>query len=280
MSRQYFNPIIQVENDSLFIDEVGNWAESKYKILGLYCNIFTAAMKKKWSNMTYIDLFSGCGYSKLKDSNKIILGSPLITLSLPNKFTNYIFCEEIEEKYSALNKRCEKIISEGVDIKILNGDCNKILDKIESFIPNSNLSFCFVDPYNIEIDFQTISKLGEYKTDFLILLAIGMDAKRNFSYYLKENNNRIEKLLNNKHWREKFSLNYNKTNSDFTRFIADEFNLRMKEIGYKEPEKFQSIRSTLKNLPLYHLAFYSKHPLGNKFWVQVKKYYDEQQTLF
>jgi three-Cys-motif partner protein len=280
MKKQSFNPIIPAENDSLYIDEVGAWAESKYKILGHYCNIFTAAIKNKWPKITYIDLFSGCGYSKIKESDKIILGSPLINLSLPNKFTNYIFCEESKEKYSALLKRIDKINCEYSDIKILNGNCNKILDKIISLIPNSNLSFCFVDPYNIEIEFQTIARLGEYKTDFLILLAIGMDAKRNFGYYIKEDNDRIDKLLNNKKWREKFLVEYKQTNSDFTRFIATEFNLRMKEIGYEEPENFQPIRSTLKNLPLYHLAFYSKHPLGNKFWIQVKRYYDKQHSLF
>ncbi|MBL7129240.1 MAG: three-Cys-motif partner protein TcmP [Ignavibacteria bacterium] len=282
-----FDPIIKVEEDDLYIDDIGEWGESKYRLLGDYCHIFTKSMHDKWDHLVYLDLFSGCGYSKIRNTKKILKGSPLISLSLPNKFTDYIFCEEDEYKYEALYKRINREFKSNkrINIKCIKGNCNKKIDEIIDSMPKYSksktvLSLCFVDPYNIEIDFSTIIKLGKFKMDFLILLAFGMDARRNFNYYLKENNTRIEELVNYKTWRKKFTENYNQTNSDFVKFIADEFNARMQEIGYTEPEEFQSIRSTIKNLPLYHLAFYSKDPLGNKLWKQVKKYHSPQQKLF
>jgi hypothetical protein len=40
-----------------------------------------------------------------------------------------------------------------------------------------------------------------------------------------------------------------------------------------------SVRSDLKNLPLYYLAFFSKHALGKQFWSEVQKYSTDQYGL-
>ena len=207
-----FNPILPANDDGLFIDEVGEWSESKYKLIGNYCNLFTKTMYSKFERLVYIDLFSGCGYSKIRNSTKIIKGSPL---SLPNNFTDYIFCDEDENKITALKERANKILKNNPQIKshFIKGKCNLKIDDIIKCMPqyspqNRVLTFCFVDPYNIEIDFSTISKLSYYKIDFMILLAFGMDAKRNYKYYLEDKNKRIEKLLNNKEWRKIFTDNF------------------------------------------------------------------------
>jgi hypothetical protein len=40
-----FTPIIPVEDDGLYIPEVGAWGDEKYKLLGGYSEIFTSGMK-------------------------------------------------------------------------------------------------------------------------------------------------------------------------------------------------------------------------------------------
>jgi hypothetical protein len=40
------------------------------------------------------------------------------------------------------------------------------------------------------------------------------------------------------------------------------------------------IRSNEKNLPLYYLSFYSKHPTGEKFFKEVQKRLNSQLTMF
>ena len=281
-----FNPIMLTNEDGFEIDEVGDWAESKYRLVGGYCEIFTQTMKSKWDKLVYIDLFSGCGYSKIRDTTKIIKASPLIATSLQNSFTDYIFCEEDPNKIRSLEKRVKNDQSTvNLNCHFVQGDCNDNIDLIISRIPqysrkNKVLSFCFMDPYNIKISFSTIKKLSLFRIDFMILLAFGMDAKRNFTYYLKAENNRIEKLLNDKDWRMKFKDSYSQTNSDFVRFIANKFNSNMQTLGYQEPAEFQGIRSTIKNLDLYHIAFYSRSPLGNHFWNAVRKYQNAQPSLF
>ena len=74
-----FNPIIKAQDDELFIPDVGSWSLMKYTYFGYYCDIFTTSMKYKWDNLIYIDLFAGSGFSRIKNSEKIVYASPLIT---------------------------------------------------------------------------------------------------------------------------------------------------------------------------------------------------------
>jgi hypothetical protein len=41
-------------------------------------------------------------------------------------------------------------------------------------------------------------------------------------------------------------------------------------------EDTKLVRSTEKNLPLYRLAFFSRHQLAKSFWEQARKYSDDQ----
>ena len=101
MKNKKFDPIIPVEDDGLFIPEVGNWGDEKYKLLGGYSDIFTSGMKNFWDNLVYIDLFAGAGYAKIKGINKIRMSSALIALSVNHKFNKYILCEEDEKCFDA-----------------------------------------------------------------------------------------------------------------------------------------------------------------------------------
>jgi hypothetical protein len=55
----------------------------------------------------------------------------------------------------------------------------------------------------------------------------------------------------------------------------------MVHLGYLPAglERMKEVRSDEKNLPLYHLAFFSKHPRGYQFWDQVLKYGTDQLSL-
>jgi hypothetical protein len=44
-------------------------------------------------------------------------------------------------------------------------------------------------------------------------------------------------------------------------------------------EQAELIRSVEKNLPLYRLAFFSRHPLAAQFWKEVRKYATPQASL-
>jgi three-Cys-motif partner protein len=280
-----FNPLIKIEDDGLIAPEVGPWSDIKYKLIGKYADIFNSGMKNIIPQRIYIDLFSGAGYAKVKDTNRIIFTSALISLSLPNPFTKYIFSEFDNEKMEALKLRVRKHFPEKYDqVIFIQGDSNENIEEIKSYIPEYNfnnkvLTFCFVDPFSLNLHFKTISSLGERRVDFLILMALQMDGKRNLEKYLDDNNNKIKLFIDECNWREQF-LSNGYSASDFTKFLSDKYDERMKLLGYIEPPEKHRIQAYSTHLPLYYLAFYSKHERGNEFWKKIKGYATDQMEMF
>ncbi len=93
--------------DGLPCSEVGSWAEDKYKLLWLYDTLFSTGIKNKWDCRVYLDLFSGPGIVRVRDSNKLTCSSPLLALSVQDKFDKYIFCETNGKYLDALRRRID-----------------------------------------------------------------------------------------------------------------------------------------------------------------------------
>src|SRR5678815_4496625 len=86
--------LIPAADDGLPAPEVGRWSEEKYRRLGMYAEIFSTGMKNQWPTRVYIDLFAGCGHAIIRETRQRVLTSALIALSIPHRFTHYIFCEK------------------------------------------------------------------------------------------------------------------------------------------------------------------------------------------
>jgi hypothetical protein len=58
--------------------------------------------------------------------------------------------------------------------------------------------------------------------------------------------------------------------------------MSMKSLGYLDQplDRMRLVRSDEKNLPLYYLALFSRHPTALKFWDDVLKYSDDQMKFF
>jgi three-Cys-motif partner protein len=273
-----------LEDDGLETAEVRAWAEEKYRIVGLYDRLFSTGMKKKWDCRVYIDLYSAAGHARIKGTQKIIRGSPLIALNIPDPFDKYILCEKNPKLMKALKQR----VSTGfpaVDVSFIPGDCNEKVGEILSEIPPHSkkktvLSFCFVDPFNIGIQFETIRALTGKIMDFLIVLAVGMDATRNEVQYADPENAQIDRFLGNTTWRVRWTQ-AQKLKVPFRHFLAQEYADQMAGLGYIKVGvvKMKEVKSDERNLPLYHLAFFSKSKRGYTFWEEVLKYTDPQQSL-
>ena len=62
----------KLQDDGLYIEDVGKWAKQKYQHIGYYADLFSNGMKNKWDCLIYIDLFSGAGIARIKKSGKRI----------------------------------------------------------------------------------------------------------------------------------------------------------------------------------------------------------------
>ena len=274
-----------LKDDGLITPEVGLCAEYKYRLVWNYAKMFAASMKAKWDARVYIDLYAGAGRSRIENTKTIVPASPLLAMDIPNKFDKYIFCENDKEKVQALKARIGRDYSDS-NVSFIEADVNKNIEEVISNIPRHHrgfkvLTFCFVDPFNVRnLNFQTIKKLSEKYIDFLILIPSGMDANRNISYYIDESNTAVEDFMGASQWRDEWRLKGARW-GNFGLFFADLFGRQMRTLTYfyEGLADMVHVRSTEKNLPLYHLAFFSRNELGRKFWKEARKYSDDQLDL-
>lgn len=276
---------LQFADDGLYTPEIGSWGVHKYKLVHGYSQLFATSMKHKWDCRVYIDLFSGAGYARIKNTPRIVPTSSLLAISIPDKFDTYIFCEENEEAINALEQRVASL-DDQAQTKFICGDANRSVDKIFEKMPSYGrgckvLAFCFVDPFKLKnLHFSTIEKLSKKFMDFLVLIPTNMDAKRNVSYYISPKNKTIDNFTGNAEWRDSWEKVQHEQGFDI--FLTNLFGQGMEKLGYFYTgiHDTQLIKSSEKNLALYRLVFFSRNKLGKKFWTDIKKICDPQHKLF
>ena len=196
------------------------------------------------------------------------------------------FCEESEELLDALRRRVTRE-APNANVAFILGDCNSEIDRICSEIPTASTGNTvltkplFCRSINLGIKFDTLQKLSERLIDFLCLLALYMDANRNESQYVSEQSHRVSEFLGTENWRDA----WRKAQSQlvpFPRFLAQQFAERMGTLDYIQPPFYamKEVRSDEKNLPLYHLALFSRNQRAYDFWDEVLKYSTDQLGLF
>lgn len=279
------NPALY-EDDGLALPDVGSWALTKYRNIGTYCSIFVAGMRNKWDSLVYIDLFAGAGKSKIRGTETILPGSPLLALNSRTPFDKYIFCEEEREKHDSLVTRVRILFPER-NCTFLFGDSNRLIDEILKEVPRASrenrvLSFCFVDPFNTsQLKFESIQRISRIFVDFIILIPSYMDINRNFASYYRKEDPSIDELLGLPNWREDWdsrSLNP----KVFGQFVLGLFCARMKSIGYicRSPHDIVLVRAEEdKNQPLYHLGYFSRSSRGLDFWRKTQDNSSKQKIL-
>ena len=240
--------------------EFGPWAEDKLSHVEKYCASFNIATYKHWKNRVYIDLFSGPGRCIKKGTKKEFDGSPLLALNCGNPFTHYFFNDIDPEYIEALKKRTQNYTH---NIDYINKDCNLAVDEILGKIPEYSICFAYIDPYYLEIKFDTIVKLtAKRAVDLLIIFQMGM-AKRNF---LQPNFEMKQFFPPNVDW-EQFPNDIVKGGRISARPVLDTYESGLIELGYPKSNMIDDVleRNT-RNAPLYYLIFASKKKLGAKLY--------------
>ncbi len=277
--------LLDIADDGLVCPEVGVWAETKHRLVELYASLFSTGMKGKWDKRAYVELYAGAGYSKVQDTSRVIPGSPLHALGVKHPFDKYVFCEESTEKLDALKVRVKRH-APVANVAYIQGDCDQRVADIIAGIPasskgNTVLSLCFVDPCDIGIKFDTIRKLSQRRApmDFVVLLAVYMDAVRNYDRYVSEDSVKVDEFLGSKTWRERWNAAQQKP-QPFPQFLATEFARSMESLGYR-PAPLHTMKKVKASRPsLYYLAMFSRSERAYKFWDEVLKYSTKQRTLF
>ncbi|HEX2211842.1 MAG TPA: three-Cys-motif partner protein TcmP [Longimicrobium sp.] len=212
----------------------GEWSRQKHLPLWNYLRIVSTGMKDQFASRVYIDLYAGAGKARIKGTDELLLGSPLLALAVRDAFDRHVFCEADPELFAALSARVSAHAN-GARAVLISGDAEKSVEQILTVVPRlKTLSLCFVDPYDLGFSFEMIRRLShDRRMDFLVLVAAQMDGQRNERVYARPESRKIERLLNDPDWRTKWAQV--SSHKKFATFLVERFTAAMLEIGYQTP---------------------------------------------
>ena len=257
------------------LDHVGIWSEIKLEIIKKYANAYTSIMKKQsWcKGYVYIDAFAGAGKHISRRTGEQIPGSPLNALDVKPPFTEDHFIDLDQDRADVF----KLIAKENPGVHAYHDDCNDVLvNKIFPKLTYDSFkrALCILDPYGLQLNWETIKAAAELKTiDIFINFPI-MDINRNvlFEDFAKAKPEDIERM--NAFWgddswkqllyREQVTLfgETQRIRVEDYHALAKEFCRRLKKVGFQYvPEPI--LMTNGKNGPLYYLCFASQKNAAN-----------------
>ena len=145
------------------------------------------------------------------------------------------------------------------------------------------LTACFVDPYGLsDLKFETLRLLAQNRRiDFLVLVPSHMDATRNEARLTRDSDPLLDDFLGDRTWRTRWvATSREPAPPSFGAFVVEEFARSMQALGYLRFDPKDAALVDAKNVPLYHLALFSKNPRGADFWRKAKRSVSKQGGLF
>lgn len=271
----------RVEPDGLYVPKIKRHSLSKIHLHNRYARIMATALRAKWDRRAYVGLYSGAGHARLDGTSEIYETSALAVFRQPDPFTDYLFVDRNPICASALDTRIARV-APTANYSVISGDVNASMDEVLAKLPMHSraqkvLTFCFADPFDLKLQFETVRRLAERRVDFLILLALGFDARRNIVRYYRDLDDRtIGDLIADPQWRDEYRASGEKR---IVHFMLRKFDDGMRSLGYltaagdEHPIKKGGVL-------LYHLVFYSRSELAKRFWRDTCLGITKQPSLF
>jgi len=164
----------------------GDWTEKKIEILVEYAKAYLVIMNKHpYWKLIYFDGFAGSGLIKKKLGEKIetIYGAAkrILELEKPRPFDIYYFVEKDNNTYYDLIKNTSKKYPSR-NIYSVQEDCNTKLLFMAEFLNSkkgkNHKALAYIDPYGMQLDWNSISNLKEASVDLWVLVPTGLGVNR------------------------------------------------------------------------------------------------------
>ncbi len=255
------------ESDRLPIRESGSWIHTKHKLLEYYADIVASAMRRKFRNRVYLELFSGPGRCLVRTTGREELGSPLVVID--HEFTRFIFAEIKAPAAEALANRLE-CHPNAQFAEIWCGDCAEVVRDLT--IPSDSLTLAFIDPTGIgHAPFSLIESVHRKarRCDLLMTIQYGMGIKLNLHQYTPDapEQSALTRFLGTDSWKPLCG----RSATEFLRGVLDIYKAQLRHLGFAFVGNSVPIRSDRRNLPLYLLFYASQHPRGACFWEEARR---------
>ncbi len=264
--------------DELPVFDCGAWTIDKLFFLCNYLAQFSHAMSghSKFDGVVYLDLFCGSGICRIREGTRVVRypGSALLAAGCEKPFDRMLFVDENRENIAALKTRLNRI-TPAAKSHYWSSDANALVEELRGFIPQRSLSLAFIDPYSLQIDFQTIAALVDGRQmDLIILFADRMDIGRNVeAYYYPNPKSKLDSFLGPESgWRSDWDQLSHRDGQHVRDLFADIYLRQLESLGY-----YHTRRNLITGQPdaLFRLIFASKSETGAKFWDIASNYFRE-----
>lgn len=176
----------------------GNWTEEKLKKLREYLHAYTIIFEKNikasFYKTIYVDAFAGSGYRAIARKNKTTAnplfndndaisfqkGSAIVALETEPSFDEYLFIELSEQYANNLQQLHQKYPNKSQKILVIQQEANHFIRSWCTKINwNITRAVVFLDPYGMQVEWETIEAIGKTKgIDLWILFPLGQAVNR------------------------------------------------------------------------------------------------------
>lgn len=258
-------------DDTLPVSSFGGiWTARKLFFLCNYLEQTTRGMHghpKFPGGMTYVDLFCGyglCDVSWEPGKSRRYPGSALIAASTPKPFSRLLLIDSNEAAISATVSRVRRVGYRG-DVLSWNRDANECIEEVVDQLPANALNVAFVDPFSLDIQFETVRKLVARRAmDLIVLFSDSVDIVRNVEeYYYPRRSPKLDAMLGtSSEWRIEWEKMAVRDASTIRRMFADVYKAQLAKLGYRFTKTWPLDGP---KGPVYSLVYASKHELGLKY---------------
>jgi len=180
----------------------GYWTEKKLNAFIKYVKAYLAIMKKQsqWK-LIYFDGFAGSGERRTKkeedslfsmfnlfeqmdeEEENVYQGAAerVVRLIEPDVFDFYYFIEKYRTNLEKLENRLKSFPETGNKrLEFRDGDCNKWLQELAKAMKENPkyASLVFIDPFGMQVDWNSIQQLKDTRSDVWILIPTGVIVNR------------------------------------------------------------------------------------------------------
>jgi three-Cys-motif partner protein len=209
-------------------------------------------------------LFSGPGRSLIRDTKRIIDGSPLVAFKAAQAtvpFTGMHLNDLDAGNSSAVDARIRALGGAAI---CYSDPADVAVEKIVAAVNPSGLHFAFLDPYNLEgLSFDIIRKLSKLKVDMLIHVSV-QDLQRNLDDYSRPGG-----VFDTFAPGWKAHVDPNQAINSFRAALMKYWMDEIQKLGTM-PAKGVELIVGSKGQRLYWLVFVSAHGLGQKLWEAIR----------
>jgi three-Cys-motif partner protein len=169
----------------------GDWTAQKIEIVVEYAKAYLGIMKtRKFWKLLYFDGFAGSGFIVKddkydKEDIDVIEGAArrILAVNDPGSFDLYYFVEKDKKNAKLLSDDIKRSFPEK-DKKafVVTEDCNKKLKDLAAFLESPKGKnykvLAFVDPFGMQVEWNSLQALKGLGVDLWILIPLGMGVNR------------------------------------------------------------------------------------------------------